>query len=128
MRDAQIEAQAKSLRLLCPDANPIPVTANADLLYRAIDNVLRNAIRHSPMEGTIAIGFRVDQDHVRLDISDEGPGVPQQDLERIFEAFYRVSPARERSTGGAGLGLALASRILAVHGVEYVPATARTMV
>lgn len=120
MRDAQIEAQAKSLSLQCPDEGHIPVAANADLLYRAIDNVLRNAIRHSPVAGAITISFSVDQDHVTMDIGDEGPGVPDQDLERIFEAFYRVSPARERSTGGAGLGLALASRIVTLHGGHII--------
>lgn len=120
MRDAEIEALAKSLSLHCPDEGPIPIAANADLLYRAIDNVLRNAIRHSPVAGAIAISFRIDQDHVTMDISDEGPGVPDQDLERIFEAFYRVSPARERSTGGAGLGLALASRIVSLHSGHIV--------
>ncbi len=116
LHDAEIEAEAKRLQLICPQAGPIPVPLNEDLFYRAVDNVLRNAIRHSPEGGTIAIRFAVAAAQVALEISDQGPGVPPEECERIFEAFYRVSTARERQTGGAGLGLALTARVAKLHG------------
>jgi two-component system sensor histidine kinase CpxA len=85
-------------------------------MYRAVDNVIRNAIRHSPPKGAVKVAVSTDGDFARIVVEDEGPGVPAADLERIFEAFYRVSKARERQTGGAGLGLALTSRVATLHG------------
>lgn len=120
MRDAEIEAAARDIRLTPPALAPAPVALDADLFYRAIDNVLRNAIRHSPDGGQVIVTIAQDSRMVRLAICDEGPGVPDDALERIFEAFYRVSAARERQTGGAGLGLALTARIANLHGGRVV--------
>lgn len=114
--DAEIEAQDKGVDLLWQQAAPTCLPINQDLMYRAVDNVLRNAIRHSPSGGVIRVAVSFDGGFARVVIEDEGPGVPDADLERIFEAFYRVSKARERQTGGAGLGLALTARVAALHG------------
>lgn len=116
VHDAEIEAQDKGIDLLWQQSETISLRINLDLMYRAVDNVIRNAIRHSPPKGAVKVAVSTDGDFARIVVEDEGPGVPAADLERIFEAFYRVSKARERQTGGAGLGLALTSRVATLHG------------
>jgi two-component system sensor histidine kinase CpxA len=85
------------------------------LIRSALDNVLRNAVRHTA-EGT-AVEVSIDCGGVSAEmiIRDHGPGVPEERLETLFEPFSRVAAARERSTGGAGLGLAIAKRAIEVH-------------
>jgi two-component system sensor histidine kinase CpxA len=82
-------------------------TADADLLLRALANVLRNAIRHAGSSGPISIQARREADEAIVTIADSGPGVPEAELPRIFDAFYRLDTARTRETGGTGLGLAI---------------------
>ena len=76
----------------------------------------RNAIRFEPPGGRIEVSTRVDEAGATIEVRDHGRGVPEHDLERIFEAFYRVAEARERSSGGTGLGLAITARVMALHG------------
>ena len=83
------------------------VDADADLLIRALSNLLRNAIRHAGPSNPITIQTTRDGDEVVIAISDSGPGVPEADLLKIFDAFYRVDTSRDRETGGTGLGLAI---------------------
>ena len=78
---------------------------------RAIENVARNAIRYAP-EGT-AVHLKVDGP--RITVRDQGPGVPEESLGRIFDAFYRVDSDRDRASGGVGLGLAIARRAIEIH-------------
>ncbi len=77
-----------------------------DLLRRAVSNILRNACLHAP-DSTIEISASRQGDQVRLLIADQGPGVPEESLPRLFEPFYRVDTSRDRQTGGSGLGLAI---------------------
>jgi len=89
------------------DAN-IHALASADLLARAIANIIRNAIRYAgSANGPIIIDAAKHDNRVRLTISDSGPGVPQARIENLFEPFYRLEPARDRESGGVGLGLAI---------------------
>jgi two-component system sensor histidine kinase CpxA len=81
------------------------VLAQPDLLSRALANVLRNAARYAP--GKLTVIAERQQDHVRIAVSDHGPGVPSAALQNLFEPFYRLEPDRARSTGGSGLGLAI---------------------
>jgi two-component system, OmpR family, sensor histidine kinase CpxA len=83
------------------------VMAEPEYLFRAISNVLRNAIRYAGHAGPIQISARAEQGLVRLTIADNGPGVPEQSLEEIFAPFYRLDPARSQQSGGLGLGLAI---------------------
>ena len=85
----------------------IHVTAEPDLLIRALANLLRNAIRHAAASGPIEISATRDGEDVTLSVADHGPGVPDEELPKIFDAFYRVDSSRTRDTGGAGLGLAI---------------------
>ncbi|MDB6131846.1 MAG: molecular chaperone Hsp90 [Verrucomicrobiales bacterium] len=81
--------------------------ADAELLSRAVANLVRNALRYAGHAGPVRIGARAEEGQVTLTVSDSGPGVPEADLERIFEPFHRPDTARTREAGGSGLGLAI---------------------
>lgn len=89
-------------------------------LITAVRNLLTNAINYSPPDTKVGIGARRVDDTIEISITDQGPGIPDSELERIFERFYRVDPARSRETGGTGLGLAIVKHICANHGGECV--------
>ena len=116
IEDAQLEANASGKSVDPSTILDLCVDGNSELLRRAIDNVLRNAIRFEPPGGSVEVSTRVDGNGGMITIRDHGCGVPEPDLERIFEAFYRVAESRERSSGGTGLGLAITARIMALHG------------
>jgi len=82
----------------------------------AIHNLIENAINYSPEGTRVAIGTKVHDGLVEVSVSDQGIGIPEKDLERIFERFYRVDPARSRLTGGTGLGLSIVKHIVTNHG------------
>jgi len=92
------------------------VEGDPELLRRAIENVLRNAIRYSPANSSIQVLAKRDRETALISIRDHGPGVPDSALEKLFDAFYRVQPEGAPNTGGAGLGLSIAQRAIAVHG------------
>jgi two-component system sensor histidine kinase CpxA len=113
--DSSLEAQSRGSEVRLVDAQPVTVQGDAELLRRAIENVIRNAIRHAP-EGT-AVEASLEAAHGRaaVRIRDYGPGVPEEELPRIFDAFYRVETDRDRASGGAGLGLSIARRAVELH-------------
>ncbi len=91
--------------------------ADPEYIFRAVSNVVRNAIRYAGDAGPIHITAEAEQAFVRLTVADSGPGVPEQSLEEIFEPFYRLDPSRNRETGGLGLGLAIVRNCVeACHG------------
>jgi two-component system sensor histidine kinase CpxA len=110
--DASLEAEARGcfVRLETPDRTPFE--GDPELMRRAVENVVRNAIRYAP-EGT-AVEISLTGRTIR--VRDYGPGVPEESLTRIFDAFYRVETDRDRASGGAGLGLAIARRAVEIHG------------
>jgi len=85
------------------------------LIRSALDNVIRNAVRHTDEETAVEVFLDCNEERSKITIRDHGPGVPEGNLETLFEAFSRVTDARERSSGGAGLGLAIARRAIEVH-------------
>ena len=85
----------------------LAVLADADLLARALANLVRNALRYAGRGAAIAVSARRAGDEIELLVEDSGPGVPPEALARLGEPFFRAESARERSTGGAGLGLAI---------------------
>ncbi len=93
---------------------------NRGLVTQAIGNLLANAIRYSPEGTTIRLGGASleEQGQVQFSVEDEGPGIPEEHLSRLFERFYRVDPARSREMGGTGLGLAIAKHVAILHGGE----------
>lgn len=84
----------------------------------AVRNLLANAIAYSSAHTRVAIAMRVNESIIEVDVKDQGMGIPEHDLERIFERFYRVDPARSRGTGGTGLGLAIVKHVCRNHGGE----------
>lgn len=94
------------------------VASTSDLLHKCFENVLRNALNHSPPGGTILVALREEQSRYVVTVEDQGPGVPPEQLESIFNEFHRVDSARTRESGGYGLGLAIALRAVQRHGGE----------
>jgi two-component system sensor histidine kinase CpxA len=88
-------------------APEIRVQAEPELLLRAFSNLLRNAVRYAGPAGPITLSARREGGYVDIAVTDCGPGVPEPDLDRVFEPFYRVDASRDRATGGVGLGLAI---------------------
>ena len=86
-----------------------------ELLRRAVENVVRNAVRHAPEGTTVEIGLDSAGDVARISVRDHGPGVPDELLATIFEPFFRVERDRSRASGGIGLGLAIARRAVDLH-------------
>jgi two-component system phosphate regulon sensor histidine kinase PhoR len=81
-------------------------------------NLIDNAIKYTPLKGSITISAEKDKKFVRVEVKDTGIGIPPEDLPRVFERFYRVDKARSRELGGTGLGLAIVKHIVQAHGGE----------
>ncbi len=112
----QLELEAKGLSCdLATAPLPAPIQANAKLLYSALENVLRNAIRHSPEGASIEIDLEQENDNIIVSIRDRGAGVEEPELKRLFQPFYRADSHRDRRAGGYGLGLAIAQRASRAH-------------
>lgn len=88
----------------------LEVWIDTDKLTQVIDNIISNAIKYSPEGGTIKVEVLQEKNQVITKISDQGMGIPQENLEQIFDRFYRVDRARTRKLGGTGLGLAISKR------------------
>ena len=119
-RDAEYEGQGRGCRVSAEPTDEYPVEADPDLLRSAIENVVRNAVRYTADGTTVEIRLerRIgDQgEEIAIRVLDSGPGVPEDALEQIFQPFYRIDDARNRQTGGAGLGLSIADRAIRLHG------------
>ena len=113
--DCSIEAEVRHCRIIERNDEKIIVTGDRELLHRAVENIVRNAIRHSPEENLIEVLCRKEKDQVLVGIRDYGSGVPEELLTDIFRPFFRVDDDRNRSSGGVGLGLAIAQRAVSIH-------------
>ena len=122
-------ADARGVHIEVTPLDEAPFHGDADMLGRLVLNLLDNAIKHSPEGGTVAVTMHRHGDRYDISVVDEGPGVPPELRERIFERFYRVDTSRSRSessaTSGAGLGLAIARRIAELHDGQLVVAESR---
>ncbi|HEY1043477.1 MAG TPA: ATP-binding protein [Telluria sp.] len=96
-----------------PDGLP-PLPADRRLLARALDNLLRNAQKYS--DGHVAVSAHASGKVLSITVEDNGPGIPEEERERIFEPFYRIDRSRDRATGGFGLGLSIVQKAVALHG------------
>jgi signal transduction histidine kinase len=115
--DARFEARKRDVIVNMAAEGEYPVYGNAELLHSAIENVVRNAIRYTAAGTSVDISLGTgDKSRVALVICDHGKGVPESDLQGIFQPFYRVAEARDRDSGGVGLGLAIADRVIRIHG------------
>ncbi len=120
--ESEIEAKDKEISMsLVTTGGPYFVMSDRGLLEGAIENIFRNAITHSPSKGVIRVEIQMlVESEVNISIFDEGPGVPEADLDRIFDPFFRVEHARDRGTGGTGLGLAIVKRTVEQHSGSIV--------
>ena len=111
-------AEAKGIRVSLETDDGMPdVQMDATRISQVVNNLLENAIVHTPEGGSVTLsGENAGGGKVRVAVSDTGRGIPPQDLDRVFERFYRADPSRSRATGGAGLGLTIAKQLVEVHG------------
>ena len=109
--DARFEAEPRAIDILDQLDSPVPMTGDAQLLHSTFDNVLRNALRFSPEKGKLEVSLRVCDNHLRVVIADQGPGVPEDKLARLFDPFYRL----DQQNSGAGLGLNIALQAVQRH-------------
>jgi two-component system OmpR family sensor kinase len=111
--DARYEAEASGRRLRLDVAPSAPVLGNAELLHRAVENVVRNAVKYTAEGSEVAVVLRAAAGRAVLTVTDRGPGIPEPELARVFEPFYRVA---ENGGKGFGLGLAIAQLAVQAHG------------
>lgn len=120
VEDARLEASAINRGVEWTADGPVEIEGDHDLLRSAIENVLRNAVRFTPEGTAVHVALTRTRDNARVVIEDRGPGVPQLELQRIFEPFYRVAESRDRDSGGTGIGLAITARVVHLYGGEVI--------
>ncbi|MCL9794098.1 sensor histidine kinase [Frankia sp. AgKG'84/4] len=113
---ARFAAQAQSISVAVIGDGELQVLGDESQLVTAVANLLENAISYSPHGTRVVLGVRRTGTTVEISVADEGIGIAEKDLERVFERFYRADPARSRATGGTGLGLAIVKHIATNHG------------
>ena len=106
---------------MAPEDAPT-IAGDAHLLERAVENLLDNALRHTPAGGAITVRLARGAGSGHFTVADTGPGIAARDLPHLFEPLYRGEASRNRETGGAGLGLTIARRILRAHGGDLAAA------
>lgn len=111
----RMPADAKGIELVGSGAEGLIVLGDNAMLGTALRNLITNAVAYSPKNTRVAVSVGVARSSVDISVADQGIGIPQQDLERVFERFYRVDAARSRATGGTGLGLAIVKHIMTHH-------------
>ncbi|MDX1748185.1 MAG: ATP-binding protein, partial [Halobacteriales archaeon] len=111
-------ASARGIEMRLDTSGPDRILADPDGLEQIVANLLENAVRFSPQGSTITVEIRTVDDGTarRVEVRDEGPGIPSTDLGRVFERFYRVDPGRSREDGGTGLGLSIVKHLVGAHG------------
>ena len=120
----QYQAQRKNSRLMLDIAPPLsPIEVDSGRMTQVLTNILDNALRYSPEGGTIILSVKEMKNQVEFAIQDSGPGLNPEDLDRVFDRFYRTDASRQRD-GGSGLGLAIAKSIVQAHGGQIMAKSA----
>jgi two-component system sensor histidine kinase CpxA len=119
-QDVDFEARSNDRRVLTAASEPMFLSGNKELLRQALENLVRNAARYTATGTAVEISLRKKDSGGRgwahIEVRDQGPGVPESALYDIFRPFYRVNDARERQSGGTGVGLAISDRAVRLHG------------
>ena len=113
---SRMAAEARNISLTFTQLGDFEVLGDRRQIEMAVSNLVENAINYSPDGTRVAIALRKQDALAEISISDQGLGIPEKDIERIFERFYRVDPARSRATGGTGLGLSIVKHVVNNHG------------
>jgi two-component system sensor histidine kinase CpxA len=114
-QDAQFEAQSKD-QVELNQPTQLTLIGQQELVSRAVENILRNALRYTPADGRVYLQVEEHKDQVVIRIEDEGEGVPEDSLKRLFEPFYRVEASRNQQSGGYGIGMAIAEQAIRAQG------------
>jgi two-component system sensor histidine kinase SenX3 len=116
MDESRLAAESREIKIEFINNNEVTILGEATQLEMAISNLIENAINYSPNKTTVVVSLNRTEELAELKVKDQGIGISEQDIERIFERFYRVDPARSRATGGTGLGLSIVKHIITNHG------------
>jgi two-component system, OmpR family, sensor histidine kinase SenX3 len=111
-----MDAGSRSISVVTGGTPGLTVFGNEEQLLAAVTNLVANAVAYSGDDSTVLVSTKPHDDMVEISVVDQGIGIPHDELDRIFERFYRVDPARHRSTGGTGLGLSIVKHVAATHG------------
>jgi two-component system sensor histidine kinase SenX3 len=111
-----VVAASRGIVIAREKKSKLRVIGDPGLLQIAVSNLIANAIKYSPDNTRVGVGVRHVKGFVEIAVTDQGVGIPEADLDRVFERFYRVDPARSRATGGTGLGLAIVKHVVGNHG------------
>ncbi len=116
--ESATDASARNIELVQNGTHGLVLLGNREQVAVAVSNLVANAVAYSPEGSTVVVSAGADGQAVNISVTDRGIGIPAKELDRIFERFYRVDPARHRSTGGTGLGLSVVKHVAASHGGE----------
>ncbi|MFC6286049.1 sensor histidine kinase [Nocardioides sp. GCM10027113] len=111
-----IDADARRISVVTSGAPGLEVLGNPEQVTAAVANLVANAVHYSGDDSTVLVSCKSEGDDVEISVVDQGVGIPSSEMSRIFERFYRVDPARHRSTGGTGLGLSIVKHVATTHG------------
>ena len=115
---SRVDAQTEQITLERAGEHGLEVLGSGEQILSAVGNLVENAVAYSPAGSRVVVTARAEDSMVLLTVSDQGVGIPATEIDRIFERFYRVDPARARTTGGTGLGLSIVKHVAATHGGE----------
>jgi two-component system sensor histidine kinase SenX3 len=113
-----IDANDRHIKIVSSGVHDLKVFGNEEQVRAAVANLVANAVTYSGDDSTVLVSTKSEEGMVEISVVDQGIGIPSGELDRIFERFYRVDPARHRSTGGTGLGLSIVKHVAATHGGE----------
>nr|WP_202387947.1 ATP-binding protein [Nocardioides flavescens] len=111
-----IDAGSKNIQVVTSGTSGLEVFGNHEQVSAAVSNLVSNAVSYSRPDSTVLVTTKAEDGVVDISVVDQGIGIPSNEIDRIFERFYRVDPARHRSTGGTGLGLSIVKHVAATHG------------
>jgi two-component system sensor histidine kinase SenX3 len=114
--NSAIDAAAKDITLVTRGDHDLEVFGSAEQIGAAVSNLVANAVHYSEGGSRVLVTTKSMGDTAQISVVDQGIGIPAREIDRIFERFYRVDPARHRSTGGTGLGLSIVKHVAATHG------------
>ncbi len=115
VRGCTVEADARNCRIVVRNDMTRGLIGHPELLRRAVKNVLRNAIRYAPPASDVSVEAVDSPSGIAITVRDRGPGVPEADIPRLTQPFFRVGEARDSASGGIGLGLSIAARAVRLH-------------
>jgi len=118
--DLQAKANNKAIEVSVDVPDDLPITADRDAIYQILVNLVDNAIRYTRPGGSVTISAESDEAGVSIGVADTGIGIPEDELARIFERFYRVDKGRSRESGGTGLGLSIVKHLVEAHGGKII--------